>query len=193
MLKWLDEAVLHNSIANHDLSTVTACKSSKDAWEALEKIHKAKSAARQISLMRELNTLQKLPRESVTVYLTRALALRDHLAAAGETVKDKQLSMYALAGLPSQYDVVATIFDFTEKELSLDDLLPRLVAVKQQSQPAYQPEEAAYEAYHQQGSRDTRTCAYCKRTGHLIRHCLQRKREEQARHAACAAMTNLAV
>lgn len=143
--------------------------------------------------MRELNTLQKLPRESVTVYLARALALRDHLAAAGETVKDKQLSLYALAGLSQQYDVVATIFDFTEKELSLDDLLPRLLAVAQRSQPAHQPQEVAYQAYHQQGTRDTRTCHYCKRTGHLIRHCLQRKRDEQVRHAACAAMTNLAV
>ena len=76
--------------------------SSKDAWEALEQIFNAKSAARQISPMRELNSLQKQPGKSATVHLARALALRDHLAAAGETVKDKQVSIYALAGLPQQ-------------------------------------------------------------------------------------------
>ena len=101
--------------------------------------------------------------------------------------------MYARAGLPQQYDIVATIFDLTEKALSLDELLPRLLAGEQQSKPAYQTEEVSMQAYHQRGSHDTRACHYCKKTGHLIRHCLQRKRDEQARHAAAAAMTNLAV
>ena len=110
--------------------------------------------------MRQLNTLQKLPRVSVTVYLAIALALRDHLAAAKETVKDKQLSMYALAGLPRQYDIVATILNSTEKDRNLDELLPRLLAVDQRSQSAYQREESAMQAYHQRSSRDTLACQY---------------------------------
>lgn len=97
--------------------------------------------------MQEVTTLWKLPKESVTVYLARAYALRDHLAAAGEIAEDEQLSIDTLAGLPAQYDVVATICDFILKDLSLDKLLPRLLAVEQRSQPAYQTEEVCEQAY----------------------------------------------
>ena len=67
------------SVQNHHLSTVTDCITSKAAWEALSRVHKAKSAAKQIHLHQELTTIDKLPLESITQNTARAVALRDQL------------------------------------------------------------------------------------------------------------------
>lgn len=59
-----------------------------------------------------------------------------HESAKEKFVKDKQLAMHALAGLPQQYDLVATVYKFTKKDLLLDELLPRHLAFEQSSQAA---------------------------------------------------------
>lgn len=61
------------SVKNHHLSTVTKCTTSKAEWEALTRVHKAKSAAKH----RELTRIAKLPLESITQYTARAVALRE--------------------------------------------------------------------------------------------------------------------
>ena len=91
--------------------------------------------------------------------------------------------MYALAGLGKDYDTVSALFEFSEKPLTLNDLLPRLLAAEQRVAAADRPQE--HHAMQASPSRpEQRICYFCGKTGHIQRYCLARKHDQPARHVA---------
>jgi gag-polypeptide of LTR copia-type/Integrase core domain/GAG-pre-integrase domain/Zinc knuckle len=178
-------------VEDHHLPTIEKCTTAKAAWEALEAIYQAKSVAKELQLTRELNSLKKNPHEDVTKYISRAKAIRDQLQAAGSTIQDRAVVIAVLAGLPSEYDMLVCVLENATTPPTLDELLPKALMIEQRSSPLEESKEQAlftkgkrsFKKAHSDrpsGSkeRESRSCYYCGKTGHLKKDCFKKKAEE---------------
>ena len=190
------------AVKDHHLPTLATCSNARAAWTALETTYKAKSIAQRLQLKRQLNTLKKGPGEPVVLYVARAKALRDQMAAAGRVVQDEEISTSVLAGLPSDYDILATVLETSDMKLDLDMLLGKLLTVEQQTSATAPLDDVAYSSrtapqrhqptpprYHPRPEQPTnpqhlatptaaqRNVTFCGRRGHLQRDCLRLSRQ----------------
>ena len=187
-------AVIGLHVKDHHLPTLAECKTAKAAWDALAAVYTAKSNARRLQLKRELNTLKKGASEPVTKYVGRAKDIRDQLAAAGYTIKDDEVALSLLAGLPSQYDIVATVLGTSDAAIGLDELLGKLLTVEQRTATATAVEDKAYltadssrpgdsrrkqQPAGARGSQEQRECYYCGKRGHLRKDCRKKQRDDK--------------
>ncbi len=85
-----------------------------------------------------------------------------------------------LAGLPAVYDTVVTVLETSaDRDVSLDDILPKLMPVEQRvSQTGFsRPDETALAAKrfgnhgNNQRHKETRTCYVCGEAGHIAKNC----------------------
>ncbi|GAB4814243.1 hypothetical protein N2152v2_001289 [Parachlorella kessleri] len=181
------------SVKDHHLATVGTCATAKEAWETLKATYEAKSNARKLMLRRELTQLKMKPAEPLTVYAARAKDLQAQLGSAGDQVRDQEIALQFLAGLPPAFSMISTVLTSGDRELKVEEMLPKLLPVEQLAQPE-RPEEAALFAKRRNGNgfpghgrnngspgkqgRETRTCFYCGKKGHISRDCRKRKSDE---------------
>lgn len=190
--KALAQIVLH--VKDHHLSTLVGCTTSKIAWETLKVMYEAKTNARKLLLRRELTQLKMTATEPLSVYAARARDLQTQLRSAGDEVKDQEVALQFLAGLPPAYNMISTVLTAGDQELKIDGMLPKLLQVEQITQPPERPSEAALFAkpnnsfgknsstsnngfskkQHGKGPR----CYYCGKMGHYKRDCHQMKRDQ---------------
>ena len=171
-------------VQDHHLGTVANAKSAKEAWMSLENIYQAKSNARRLWLKRELNSLRKVANEPLTKYVARAVDIRSQLAAAGHDIKEDEVVMSVLAGLPAEYNVVVAVLETSNDALKLDDVLAKLLPVEQRAQaseatsdskaffsskPSKPPSDVR--PPYQSALRDSKDCSYCRKKGHVVEEC----------------------
>lgn len=108
--------------------------------------------------------------------------IQDQLRAAGHEVKDQEVAWSVLAGLPSTFDMVATVLETTNEEMSLDTIMPKLQQVEQRMRQTQtvSTDEAALMAkrksrfYDNQGRFNRlkeRRCYVCGQPGHIAKDC----------------------
>jgi hypothetical protein len=179
--KALAQIILH--VKDHHLMTVGNCSTSKIAWETLKHTYEAKTNARKVLLRRELTAVRLGATEALTVYAARAKDIQAQLRAAGDDAKDQEVAIQFLAGLPPAYSMISTVLTAQDKELTIDEMLPKLLNVEQAAAQRLQSSEAALLAKPRksfskgQPPKDDRTCFYCGRRGHLASQCLKKKRD----------------
>ena len=191
-------AVIALNMKDHHLTTVAACKTAKEAWDALEGIYKAKTLARRLQLRRELNNLKKEPAEPLPKYMARAKSIWSDLVTTGHDIKSSEVVWSMLAGLPREYETTIAILEASDKELDLDEILPKLLQVEQRvsrdnesettallardvtkkkpRQPAQarsSPRAPARSDYKE------KECYYCGKPGHIKADCRKRAYDEQ--------------
>ena len=187
-------------VKEHHLATLERFATAKAAWQHLEELYQAKSNARKLHLRKELTQLKMRTAEPLTKYVARAQDIQAQLRAAGHEVGDTEVAWSVLAGLPSEYDTVVTVLETaTERDMRLDDILPKLLQVEQRQQKIERPDEKAltakpsYGYSNRQGKpfgRDSsmpvsgsagRICFYCGKSGHIRSECQQKQRDDAAR------------
>ena len=94
------------SVGQQHVGTVQRAKSAAEAWATLKDVYASQSTARQMQLKQELNLLVKGPGESLTDYITRATDLRDQLLSAGYEVREVEVVLSVLNGLPDSYAMI---------------------------------------------------------------------------------------
>ena len=185
--KALAQIILH--VADHHLITLGNCATAKAAWDTLKATYEARTNARRLLLRRELTQLKMGATEPLTKYAARATDLQTQLRAAGEDVKDQEVALQFLAGLPPAYGMISTVLTTSDAALKIGEMLPKLLQVEQMTQPESSSEAALYAKPRggnshgnggRQQPREERTCFYCGKTGHLKRDCKKKKRDEAA-------------
>lgn len=192
--KALAQIILH--VKDHHLMTVGNCATAKIAWDTLKATYQAKTNARKMILRRELTQLKMSATEQLSVYASRAKTIQAQMSAAGDDVKDQELAMQFLAGLPPAYGMISTVLTASDKELKIDEILPKLLPVEQTIKPEHTSEAALaakpgngykHRGYSNRGKglqrqspqqQDNRRCYYCNRRGHLQHDCALKKRNE---------------
>ena len=188
--KALAQIILH--VKDHHLMTVGSCSSAQVAWTTLKTTYEAKTNARKLLLRRELTQLKMGATEPLTMYAARATDIQAQLRTAGDELNDQELAIQFLAGLPPAYGMISTVLTSSDKELSIKDMLPKLLQVEQMATQLERPSEAALFAKphggksHGNGSQsnskqprqEERTCYYCGKKGHFKSECRKKKRDE---------------
>lgn len=186
----------------HHVLRVMECPTAAAAWEMLRDAFEGKSNARKLLLRQELMQLKMSPAEAVAVYIGRAKDIQTKLRAAGHEVADEDLAFSVMAGLPPAYNVIKTVMMNAAGELSLDDILPKLLQSELLMQPERLSEAAlAADTRHPgfknkpghpggQKKKETRKCYYCGKPGHLKPNCFKWKRDEAARNGQGSSQTN---
>lgn len=141
-LKALAQIILH--VKDHHLMTVGACTTAKQAWEKLKTTYEAKTNARKLLLRRELTQLKMGATEQLTMYAARTKDIQAQMTTAGDEVKDQEVALQFLAGLPPAYSMISTVLVSGDRELKIDEMLPKLLPVEQMSQPERPGEAALY-------------------------------------------------
>jgi hypothetical protein len=188
--------VLH--VNDHHLSTLASCTTAKKAWETLMSTYQAQTNARKLLLRRSMTQLKMNATEPLSVYAARAKDIQTQLRSAGDEVRDQEIAMQFLAGLPPAYGMISTVLTAGDQELKIDAILPKLLQVEQLSQPEERPSEAALLAKPGGGSGknrgfsrngfsgkkqqfEDRECYNCGKKGHIQRNCPQKKNGENKR------------
>ena len=186
------QALIGLYVKDHHLAELERCDSAKKAWEQLESIYQAKSNSRKRQRRKELSQLKMGAAEPLTKYVARAREIQNQLRAAGHEVTDQEVAWSVLAGLLPHYETVVTVLETsTDRDISLDDILPKLMTVEQrQTAECEIPEETALTAkrgkqfQHKQRFGEQRTCYMCGRIGHIAKDCPEKRNK---RHSSAPA------
>ena len=187
-------------VKEHHLSTLERCGTAKRAWMELERVYQAKSNARKLQLRMQLSQLKMGATEPLTKYVSRAKEIQAQLRAAGQDVADTEIAWSVMSGLPSAYATMATVITATtDGDLSLDDILPKLLTVEHNEQKTERPSEEALMANAQDrhagpgrpsnhpGGKSKGPCFHCGILGHHKFECRklaqERSQQQQQRRA----------
>lgn len=199
-------ALITLCVEDYHLPEISSCQNAKEAWDALEQTYRARSIANQLTLMRDLNTIRMGPNEPVAKYIGRARSIRDQLQAAGRPVDADTVVLAVLNGFPEQYSTLMEVMQAQSALPSLEELQAKALLTEQRHSSNEASDQAGVNAYyaaagknnrHQPGAndkRETRSCFYCKKRGHLKKDCrkmkadMQKQRQQQpVREVALAA------
>lgn len=191
-------------VKGHHLLRVMDCPNAKGAWEMLKAAYEGKSNARKLALRHELAQLRMDPAEPVAMYVGRAKDIQTKLQQVGYLLPDQDLAFTVMAGLTPAFGMISTVLMNADRELSLDDVLPKLLQAELLMQPGRHDETALFAKpgmgrgkkpgkgsggppRPKDGKKEKRTCFYCKMPGHIKENCFKWKRDQAAQsHNALA-------
>jgi hypothetical protein len=201
-------AFIKMNVKEQNYPHIMNCKTAREAWHALESVHKAIAKAQQLQLSEQMETISMLSKESVTQYISRAKGLWLELQGTGSTKSEKEAVLATMRGLPENYDMVIRIFKMTQSVYTFDNLLPHLLADETMSRHHRQQEVTALFASGGRGrgssrgrgrhnfhggrggssnrsastsrSNSDKDCNYCGHLGHIKSECRRKQRDESA-------------
>ena len=172
-------------------ATIQHLENADDVWKALERTCRGGTYARKLRLRRELHHIVKSSSESVQSYVARLRRVCVDLMAVGVRVTDDESIPALLAGLPAAYEMVVTVIESSEDELTLEEVVTKLLNTEARV-ARDEPAEAHMVAPPvPQPRKEVRTCHHCGKKGHLRRDCRQRMQSEQQGSQATALMAGL--
>nr|XP_028948143.1 uncharacterized protein LOC114820946 [Malus domestica] len=108
---------------------VIGCKTSQEAWTALQDHYASVSVSRINQLKIEFHTAHK-GGDSIDKFLLKLKAIRDQLISAGERVSENDLVIAVLTGLPQDFDMIRTVILARETPISLKDFRAQLLSAE---------------------------------------------------------------
>ncbi|PRQ44692.1 putative RNA-directed DNA polymerase [Rosa chinensis] len=137
--KQTDMALLSLLMATLDediVDVIIGCKTSRQAWIALQERFSAVSRVSIMQLKTELQTLRK-GSETIEKYLQRVKNARDQLLSVGVSIPDEDIIIVILNGLPDEYSTIRTVVEGRETPISLRDLRSQLLAAERRLEGSF--------------------------------------------------------
>lgn len=137
--KQTDMALLSLLMATLDediVDVIIGCKTSRQAWLALQERFSAVSRVNIMQLKTELQTIRK-GGECIEKYLQRVKSARDQLMSVGVMIPDEDVIIVILNGLPEEYSTVRTVVEGRENPITLRDLRSQLLAVERRIEGSF--------------------------------------------------------
>ena len=133
--------------------------------------------------------------EGLTQYVARAKDIRDQLITAGYEVREDEVTLSVLAGLPKEYEMVITVLESSDEMPGLDEVLPKLMHVEQRMD--LEPGARAYfakskERYQGGAKHHSKECWYCGLKGHVQSSC-RKKAYDEKQAGGATSLTAVAV
>ena len=185
------------SINDKELSHVRSCKTATEAWNKLVAVHEAKGIANRLFLRDQLRHAKMEEGEKMLDYITRVRNLVEKLDAVGMPIKDDEVVLTLLGGLPKSYTPLVVALESCSN-LLLEDCCTRLLheELRRHSRNEVGDGEAAFfgkQGRCKEGNRggnngrpqesntrgassasQPRLCFYCGKPGHMKKDCRKR-------------------
>lgn len=120
-----------------------------------------------------------IPGEDLTMYIARARTIQSDLTLAGQTTPDPEVVLAVLSGLPQPYAGVVTVLMATEKQMTLEGILPTLLPVQQKLDAKVLAYGARASNRQNSAGRKHIMCHYCGKLGHYERKCFTKERDHK--------------
>ena len=132
--KWVKKdmallSLLIATLSDDAMEHVIGCKTSQEAWGALQDRYASVSVSRINQLKTEFHTAQK-GADSVDKFLLKLKAIRDQLISAGERISENDMVIAVLTGLPHDFDMIRTVILARETPISLKEFRAQLLSAE---------------------------------------------------------------
>ncbi|TYK17989.1 uncharacterized protein E5676_scaffold306G002980 [Cucumis melo var. makuwa] len=114
--------LINATLSVEALTYVVGCKSSSQVWKTLERHYSSNTRTNIVNLKSDLQQISKKPDEPIGLYIKKIKEVKDKLANAATIVEDEDLVIYALNGLPREYNAFRTSMQTRSQPVSFSEL-----------------------------------------------------------------------
>ncbi|KAG6588985.1 Retrovirus-related Pol polyprotein from transposon RE1, partial [Cucurbita argyrosperma subsp. sororia] len=114
--------VINATLSPEALAYVVGSTTSKQVWNVLAKLYSSSSRSNVVNLKSDLQTISKKSDESIDAYIKRIKEIKDKLANVSTVVNDEDLLIYALNGLPTEYNTFRTSMRTRSTPVTFEEL-----------------------------------------------------------------------
>lgn len=114
--------VINATLSPEALAYVVGSTSSKQVWDVLAKLYSSNSRYNVVNLKSELQTISKKPDESIDAYIRRIKEIKDKLADVSTVINEEDLLIYALNGLPTEFNTFRTAMRTRPQPVTFEEL-----------------------------------------------------------------------
>ena len=177
---------------------VRSAKTSREAWETLEKHFEEKTLSRKIMYRQKLYWL-RMEDENMVEHINKLKTIAEHLEALDDAPPERELVMILLSSLPKAYhNLITTLETLDEEKLTWEYVRDRVITEYERKKgdevksKRKGPEDALFVGGESGGGsggggkkfgggnkNKKFTCHYCHETGHFIRDCTKKKEAEK--------------
>jgi len=136
--------ILYQAVDESDFKKIASAKSSKEAWDILEKTYKRDDRVNQVRLQTlkgELESMRMKETEGVAEYITRVETVANQLARNGETLPTSRVVEKILRSLTNDFENVVCVIEESKdlSKLTVEELAGSLEAHKPRKNKKWEP------------------------------------------------------
>ena len=109
-------AITSSAVSKTQLKYLLKCKSSKEMWDKLSRIHEERSQVSKQSLHERFYSYKMNASESVNQYVAEIQNIASQLEDAGDKMSDGTVIAKILSGLPTKFSAFKSAWDSVEPE-----------------------------------------------------------------------------
>jgi transposase InsO family protein len=187
-------SVIGLNLVDNQLAHIKSCKGPAEAWKTLCNIHETRSLSNILFIRRKFFTCKMEEGDNLLDHINKVKALADQLTCLEVPLRDEDVVMTLLDSLPPSYEYLITALETRPiNELTMDFVTARLMhEMSKRKEKEKEPQGDDSAMFSRQGKganqvirKDTKTCYYCGKQGHIARFCFKAKNKdkENANHA----------
>jgi len=136
--------ILYQAVDESDFEKIASAKSSKEAWDILEKAYKGDDRVKQVRLQTlrgKLESMRMRETEGVAEYITRVETVTNQLARNGETLPTSRVVEKILRSLTNDFENVVCAIEESKdlSKLTVEELAGSLKAHEQRKKKKWEP------------------------------------------------------
>ncbi len=173
------------------LHHIKRCKGPAEAWKTLCNILETRSLSNILFIHCKFFTCKMQEGEDLLDHINKVKALVDQLACLEVPVRDEDVVMTLLESLPPSYEyLITTLETLPMQDLTMEFVTARLMhEVSKRKEKEPQGDDATMVSTQGKGGttstrKDTKTCYYCGKPGHIARFCFKAKNNNKEKENA---------